>query len=172
MTKATDPKGHKAGEKRKTIQEPTSYDRTLIRIKKCKRCGEECKRQEKELSEKEFKSWFKDHCKKISYKNLLRDPEKYWDRRIKISGRVVEVVQERSGYGIYGGVSQYRVSTKSSGYGDVIWINFYRDSNKRILVGDKITIWGECNGTRTYTGMLGQRITIPEIDARYVSLKD
>ncbi len=171
VTKATDPKGHKAGEKWKTIQEPTSYDRTLIRIKKCERCGEECKRQEKTLSKKEFRSWYKDNCKSISYDKLDRKPDKYDGRKIKFTGYVLQICNEANSYGYgIGNTNQYRVATKGR-WNDVIYVYIYGKLDERIREGDKITLWGEYDGLMSYYTGFGVKITIPSMIAEYYSIK-
>ena len=167
VQKATDPKGHKEPEKWKTIQEPTDSDRTLIRVKYCERCGEECKRQEKSLSDKDYKSWYKDHCKSVDYKKLARNPGKYEGRRIKFSGRVLQVQESGGGYLP---VTVLRVATKGR-WDNVIYVRIYGKMNSRILEGDKVTLWGEYTGVYTYTSVLGAGITIPSMTAEYYSIK-
>ena len=171
VTKATNPKGHKAGEKWKTIQEPTSYDRTLIRMKKCERCGEECKRQEKTLSKKEFRSLYKDNCKSISYDKLDRKPDKYDGRKIKFTGYVLQICNEANSYGYgIGNTNQYRVATKGR-WNDVIYVYIYGKLDERIREGDKITLWGEYDGLMSYYTGFGVKITIPSMIAEYYSIK-
>lgn len=167
VEKETDPKGHEPGEKWKTIQEPTDSDRTLIRVKYCERCGAECKREEKQLSDKEYKSWYKEHCSTIAYKKLVQSPEKYEECRIKIGGRVLQVMDSGSGY-VQSTV--LRVATKGR-YDNVFYVRIYGSTKTRSLEGDKISLWGEYTGVYTYQSIFGQSITIPSMTAEYYSVK-
>lgn len=167
VQKVTDPKGHKPGEKWKTIQEPTDSDRTWIRVKYCERCGEECKRQEKNLSNKEYKSWYKDHCSKIDYKKLERSPRKYEGRRIKFSGKVFQVIYE-SNSSVY--PNMYFIATSGS-YKNLVYVKIYGDLSTRILEGDSITVWGEFDGIYTYETVRGSSNAIPEMTVKYYTVK-
>lgn len=163
VQKTTDPKGHEAGEKWKTIQEPTDSNRTWIRVKYCERCGEECKRQEKNLTEKEYKSWYKEHCSSIDYKKLARNPGKYEGRRVKFSGRVLQVIEGSKS-------TTLRVATKGR-WDNVVYVTIYGTPKSRILEYDKISLWGEYTGVYTYKTIFGASVTIPSMTAKYYSVK-
>ena len=167
VSKTIKAKGHKAGDKWKTIQEPTSSDRTLIRVKRCERCGAVCKRQEKKLTNSEYRSWYKDHCSTISFKKLERNPDKYEGRRIKVSGYVLQVL-ENSYYGTK--ITTLRVATKGH-YENVVLVTIYNRSSSRILEDDKITVWGEYDGIETRETIWGKTVYIPAITAEYYSVK-
>lgn len=163
VQKTTDPKGHEAGEKWKTIQEPTDSNRTWIRVKYCERCGEECKRQEKNLTEKEYKSWYKEYCSSIDYKKLARNPGKYEGRRVKFSGRVLQVIEGSKS-------TTLRVATKGR-WDNVVYVTIYGTPKSRILEYDKISLWGEYTGVYTYKTIFGASVTIPSMTAKYYSVK-
>lgn len=44
------------------------------------------------------------------------------------------------------------------------------DTESRILDDDVISFWGRCEGVESYTTVLGNRMTIPSIDAQIVTL--
>ena len=125
-------------------------------------------KREKTLTSSEYKKWYKSCCSSISYKKLSRDPRKYDGRKIKFTGYVVQVCDEVSGYGW--GYNEYRLATKGK-YGDVIYVNIPGRLDRRILEGDKITVWGEYDGLITYTTIFGGSVTIPEMTAEYYSIK-
>jgi hypothetical protein len=72
---------------------------------------------------------------------------------------------------IYGDEYFLRVATKEEPYiryfNDVIWVNY---KGKRLLDGDVIDVWGKVRGLKTYTAVLGNRITIPQLDSLHVEL--
>ena len=53
-----------------------------------------------------------------------------------------------------------------------IWLisYLYKEGETHILENDYVTIYGECNGTETYKTVLGNKITIPAISAKYIDL--
>ena len=124
--------------------------------------------QEEALTDSEYKKWYKSCCSSISYKKLSRDPQKYDGRKVKLTGYVVQVCDEVSGYGW--GYNEYRVATKGK-YGNVVYVNIPGRLDKRILEGDKITIWGEYDGLKTYTTIFGGSVTIPEVTAEFYTIK-
>ena len=64
-----------------------------------------------------------------------------------------------------------RVATRAEAfigyYEDIIWVN-YRGS--RLIEDDIVDIWGYVKGLKTYTAVLGNEITIPELDAFHLKI--
>lgn len=145
------PKTLKAG---KTAKVKISYDggSTTLSVK----CTSKTKAQQK--------SEYKAKCKTVGYKSVARNPEKYEGDKIKISGEVLQVTE-----GDYG-INSLRVAT-SGGYDNVYLVSYDSDElSQNILEDDRVTIWGECTGTTSYTTVLGATITIPSMDAKYFSI--
>ena len=140
----------------------------FFRLSNEKQTDDAFEKQVKNISKSEYKTWYKGSCSKISYEKLSRDPRKYDGRKIKFTGYVVQVCDEVSGYGW--GYNEYRLATKGK-YGDVIYVNIPGRLDRRILEGDKITVWGEYDGLITYTTIFGGSVTIPEMTAEYYSIK-
>lgn len=44
------------------------------------------------------------------------------------------------------------------------------EESDRILEGDIITIWGECDGLYSYESVLGSKVSLPKIDVKYYSI--
>jgi len=101
----------------------------------------------------------------ISYDDLMRNNENYVGEVAYYRGEVVQVSE------IYGDKYVLRVATKQEPYigyfKDVIWVNY---KGKRLLEDDIIDVWGRVKGLKTYTAVLGNEITIPEIDSLHVEL--
>ena len=99
----------------------------------------------------------------ISYDDLMRHNDVYVGDIIYNRGEILQVNERRTDTYIL------RVATKQSTYGyhdDVIYVNYKGD---RLLEGDLIDIWGISKGLKTYEAILGNQITIPEIDSLYVA---
>ena len=114
------------------------------------------------------KKEFKAACETYDYKDIMRDVESYKGKKIKISGRVNQVVTE-SEDGT--GESEYKVATGEDGYDDDILLYFQRGDTPKLLEDDQVTIYGEISGTETYTSILGESITVPVITGAYVDIE-
>lgn len=110
------------------------------------------------------KAEYKQKCKTVGYKSVARNPEKYEGKKIKISGKVLQVSE-----GDYG-INTLRVAT-SGGYDNVYLVSYdSSDLSQNIIEDDQVTIWGECTGTTSYTTVMGASLTIPSMDAKYFSI--
>ena len=164
------PAAHKPAEKWTTIEEPTVDHKVRTRVKYCEVCGEECERKETELSNKEFREWFKENCKDYSYEKMMRDPDHYVGRKIKKTGYVLQVLNEHSS-GYYIDYSYLVYTNTKSRDGDIIMVKLYSKPDKRILKGDKLSFWGVGAGEYSYETTGGWLNRIPEVTAYYWSIK-
>lgn len=99
-------------------------------------------------------------CQTVNYKDVERNPDNYDGKKVKISGKVVQVSE-----GFLDSVT-LRVSV-----GGNMWYVTYtrKEGESRILEDDSITCYGECNGVRSYTTVLGSQVTIPSMKMKYYS---
>ena len=112
-------------------------------------------------------SVFKNSCYKYSYKELLRNPSDYIGKNAYFFGKVLQKV----------GYTGYRVGIDCSRYyylsgyhcDNDIYVTYIGDVN--LLEDDMVEIWGTMAGTQSYTSIAGLYITIPELIAKYVTLK-
>lgn len=97
-------------------------------------------------------------CQVISYEKIERNPDSYKGTKIKISGKVVQVAE-----GWFDTVTM-RIDCN----GNMWYVTYSReDGESRILEGDSITAYGECDGVRSYTSVLGSQVTIPSMSMKY-----
>lgn len=108
---------------------------------------------------------FKKSCKSYTYKDLYRNIEKYTKEKIKVKGKVIQVMEGSYSY-------ELRLDMTKNEYGwyeDTIYILLHKDNvEQRILEDDIITIYGTITGLKTYESVLGANITLPEIAGKYV----
>ncbi len=108
---------------------------------------------------------YKEQCQEIAYKDLARNPDEYAGELIKISGEVVQVLEE-------GSELTLRVATADY-YEDIVMVSYtYKEGESRILEDDMITIWGTYYGTYTYESVLGGNVTVPAMLAEYIQLDE
>ncbi|MGL5479416.1 MAG: hypothetical protein ACRDCB_10295 [Clostridium sp.] len=133
-------------------------------LEKAKKEAEEKERKEEEekaKKEREEKAKKEAEEKKgyntgITYDNLARTPDKYKDKKVKFTGKVIQVM-EGDGY------TQMRLAVNSD-YDKIILIEIDSGStDSRILEDDVITIMGTSNGLISYDSTMGGKITIPAV---------
>ena len=94
----------------------------------------------------------------VKYEDVLRYPNNYDGQQVSITGKVI---QKSDGYG---GHVTLRVATRGS-YKDVFYIEYNTSAiETSIIEKDKVTIYGICTGTTTYTTVMGASVTIPSIN--------
>lgn len=109
-------------------------------------------------TEKEMDSYSKG-CEIVVYNDVERNPDNYKGKKIKISGKVIQVSE-----GLFDSVT-LRLEESD---GNVWYVTYQReDGESRILEKDNITCYGECDGVETYTSVLGGQITIPSMKMKY-----
>lgn len=117
--------------------------------------------EEDQLSDEEVlenaKNYKTGQCKEIAYDKLARNPEQYEMEQIKLSGRVVQLIEGDSDF------YELRVAVNDN-YDTVIYVTYdHRILESRILEDDYITLYGTSMGTITYESTMGGHITIPSM---------
>ena len=112
---------------------------------------------------------FKTSCETIDYDDVSRNPSSYEGKRMVIGGTVVQVQEDEA---LLSDDITVSLRVAEDGDNNKIWfVNYTRtDPNEgRVLEDDYITVYGTCNGLRSYTSVLGSEITIPEVNAKYIA---
>lgn len=101
----------------------------------------------------------------VEYDELFRNNEKYIGTTIHFKGQILQTQEILTDNYIL------RVATKKSSIGnyfeDVIFVNY---KGKRLLEDDIIEVWGKVKGLKSYTAVLGNEVTIPEVNTLHVEL--
>jgi PKD repeat protein len=104
----------------------------------------------------------KNKAQTISYDDLFRYNEKYIGDIVYFRGKIIQVMPVSGG-----AADEYYFRIATSGYSDIILV-YYKGS--RYLEGDTIDLWARVTGLRSYTALMGNEVTVPELDASYVEL--
>ena len=107
----------------------------------------------------ESESQYKASCKTISFKELDKNPDAHAGERVKLSGRVIQIME---GYG-----TDIRMDVNDN-FGDTVYVTY--DGTTSALEDSYITVYGEVYGKYTYQSQAGWEITLPLIQAKYVEL--
>lgn len=113
-----------------------------------------------EINPEEYKS----ECQDISYSEIARDSNGLAGQYFTFTGKIIQVMD---------GTYRMNVTVDEWGiYNDTILFIYDTDDGDRILEDDIVTIWGQSLGLYTYTSVLGSEITVPAIDAKYISINN
>ena len=103
---------------------------------------------------------FKASCEAISYEDFARNPDNYDDRKVKFSGKVLQVVEIND-------LVCLRVQVTGN-INDVVFVQYASLGGARILEDDQIVFYGYAAGLYSYESVLGAKITLPKVMAMYV----
>lgn len=109
---------------------------------------------EKKAKEEEEK---KGYDTGVTYENLARTPDDYLGKKVKFSGKVVQVMEDDD-------ETQIRLAVNDN-YDNILYLGVPKTltGNNRILENDEITIMGKYAGLLTYKSTMGGNITIPSV---------
>ncbi|HHT02889.1 MAG TPA: hypothetical protein GX005_01030 [Bacteroidales bacterium] len=138
--------------------------------KKVKEKEPEQTEEEKEEEEEKTRKTYIGSAEEFGYKDIAREPDKYEGKIAKFTGEVTQVVEATFGD------PAYRISVNENEYGlweDVIYVTYkVKDGDVRILEDDIVTIYGELKGLQKYETVLGNKMSIPSLAAKYIVIKD
>lgn len=124
---------------------------------------------EQKTNKKVSKKNFIKECKQYKYKNLMRNPDKYSGKKIKLTCQIYQVLESW-------GTLYYNVSTNNEYdvyLGDnMIVYDERKDTEKpKLLEDDIITVYGTFDGLEKQTSaLLGTKSEYPAIKMKYVEL--
>lgn len=131
---------------------------------------ERLKKEEEERKAKEEAARREEEAKGyetgITFKDISRSPDEYTGKKVKFTGRVVQLVYEGRT------ISELRMSTNGN-YDDVIYVTYDPSTlDVRVLEDDNITIYGTFSSIKTYTTVLGSEKSLPHIRADIIEIND
>lgn len=110
---------------------------------------------------------YKDECIEKSYEELARNPDNVKGTKVKVTGEVIQVTE-------YNNKTELRVNITKEEYGyytDTIYVTYVPKAGEdKILEDDIVTIWGISEGDYSYTSIMGSKVTLPKIDAKYIEI--
>lgn len=117
----------------------------------------------------ESESDFKNSCVTHTYEELARNPNDFKGSKIKLTGEIIQTMYD-------GNKVEMRINITKTGeyytyYEDTIYVTYtMKDGESKLLENDIITLWGIADGEYQYTSVLGSRITLPIINAKYIDM--
>ena len=101
----------------------------------------------------------------ITFEEISRSPDDYEGEKVKFTGYVLQINEGRN-------ENEIRMAT--SGMFDDIIYGTYDPSilEVRVLKDDNITIYGTVSGLKTYTAVLGNSVTLPNISIDRIEINE
>lgn len=165
VTAKLEPLGHTQGEFE--IVTHATYYSSGTKVKTCPVCGEELATATYELSDEEKEEGFKADCPTWTYEEISRNPDSVLGDNAMFTGQVIQVLEN-------GRNLEMRIDITKTGHGykDTIYVTYTRKAGEdRILENDIVTIWGWLEGTKTYTSVIGNPVTLPYVEAQYLRIE-
>jgi TM2 domain-containing membrane protein YozV len=107
----------------------------------------------------------KSQAQNISYTDLMHSPDAYKNTIVYFRGQIIQEENE------YGNTYILRIATKQEPYvgytDDIIYVDY---SGSQPVQGDVVDVYGNFVGLKTYTAVLGNTITIPEINNLFMTI--
>jgi hypothetical protein len=110
---------------------------------------------------------FKENTFNLVYNDVARQPDKFKSQKTYFVGKVEQVMEKNNDIVL-------RVNVTPGEYDiweDTVWVNYTKpEEQDRILEEDIVQIWGTVKGLRTYEAIMGNEVSIPEINAAYITI--
>lgn len=152
-------------ENKKEIKETEEKKKAEEEAKKIEEKSEEEAKKKAEQEEQEFK----ESCKKYSFEELARNPDKIEGTNVKITGEVIQALYESDSVDLR--INITKEGTYTTYYTDTVYVVYYpEDGEDKILEDDIITVYGTAQGDYSYTSTIGAKITLPLIYGKYVTI--
>lgn len=110
---------------------------------------------------------YKVNSESVAYTELMTNPEKHEGKIVKLTGEIVEVLEDtpKEGYYTYG----LNVTKGEISWGDSVYVTFDVPAVTEAYAKDwNLTIYGEFKGLIDYEAEVGGNITLPWVDAKYI----
>ena len=124
------------------------------------------------LIKEKAKDGFKKACGSYKYKEIFRNPDKYLSKKAKITGEVIQVLEQSENGVDYWVLRVNMTKDKYGYYDDTILIMIEKSAiNGRIIEDDIFTFYGLLSEPVTYETIFGASETVPSMLAYYGDLK-
>lgn len=132
---------------------------------------QQAKEEEERLEQEQLVKDKEDYiasAKTYDYKDLERDPDKHKGEIAVFQGKVIQVSESILDNVVY----RVNINNTEDKWSDTIYVTYKRpEGEARILEDDIVTIYGDLEGIETYTSVLGGKISIPSIKAKYINIE-
>ncbi len=114
---------------------------------------------------------YKNSCSSYTYKEIFRNPEDYLGKKIKITGEVIQVMEQKDSGKDYWLLRVNMTKDEWGYYDDTVMVWVEKSVVKgRIIEDDIFTFYGQILEPTTYTTVLGADQTVPTVLAQYATL--
>ena len=115
-----------------------------------------------DLPEEEYRA----QCGEFSYDDIARYPDEHEKKLAKFTGKVIQVMRNENELQLRVNVTEGKYT-----YEDTVYVFYTLENGVNVLEGDIITMYGELRGMIEYESVLGAKITIPRIYAKFIDVE-
>jgi hypothetical protein len=101
-------------------------------------------------------------AKPVAFAPLARNTEQYEGDLVSLRGSVLQVLED-------GAEAQLRVNMDSD-FGQTVFVQYPGYAKARVLEGDTVNIVAVVDGRVTYTAVLGNKVTLPALTAKWLAV--
>lgn len=131
---------------------------------------EEIKKEEEKAKKEQEEKEFKDSCQTYTFEQMARNPQNFKGTNVKLTGEVVQVMTDS--YSTNLRVNITKKGNYSTYYTDTIYVIYHPESGEdKILEDDIITIYGTSQGDCSYKTVMGSEVTLPNVEAKYITIQ-
>lgn len=130
----------------------------------------EKKEAEQKAKEEQEKQAFIESCQTYTFEQIARNPQNFKGTNVKLTGEVVQVMTDS--YSTNLRVNITKKGSYSTYYTDTIYVVYKpKNGEDKILENDIITIYGTSQGDCSYQTVMGSSVTLPNIEAKYITIQ-
>jgi len=96
----------------------------------------------------------------VSYDDLFRNNEQYIGKKVHFQGKIIQMISYGNNFFLF------RIAVFDAKYPNSVILVWY--SGQRFLEEDVVEFWGTVNGVENYETVLGQQVSAPSINAKYL----
>jgi len=101
-----------------------------------------------------FDSFSKSGCKEINYKELNKNPDKYYGDNLKLQGRIIQISEGNAD-------GNYLLMYVNDDYNQLAYVEYFNNTN--FVEDDWVTVYGVGAGSYTYRSQGGGTYTVPSM---------
>lgn len=105
-------------------------------------------------------------CSTFPYEDVSRNPDKYKGQSCAVKGTVIQVAES-----VIDLFDTNSVTLRIEAADGIWYVDYTREEGEsRILEGDEVICYGECDGVTTYIAIMGNTVTVPKLNLKYYEL--
>lgn len=147
-------------------EESTSHDNPTVESKYTSPIDSNSNEEIQEKSPEDVRAEYIATCSTFPYEDVSRNPDKYKGQSCAVKGTVIQVAES-----VIDLFDTNSVTLRIEAADGIWYVDYTREEGEsRILEGDEVICYGECDGVTTYIAIMGNTVTVPKLNLKYYEL--